>query len=152
MAVGPDAAARLTGQLTPDEAEAVALEVAQMDRVPPETTEAVLSRVARGHARRRVAHHRRVEYARDVLERVYGKTEAEQILRASRRSSPTRRGCTGCAAPTRSSWPRRCAASTRRRPALVLAHLDRRTSRASCASCRRRSPATSCTAWRAWRR
>ncbi|HZF68901.1 MAG TPA: flagellar motor switch protein FliG [Gemmatirosa sp.] len=124
MAVGPEVAARLTGQLTPDEAEAVALEVAQMDRVAPGTADAVLSEWLEATLGVASLTTGGFEYARDVLERVYGKTKAEQILRRIQAQLADTAGLHRL----RRADPQQLATTLRgehpQTAALVLAHLD----------------------------
>ncbi|HEY0930650.1 MAG TPA: flagellar motor switch protein FliG [Gemmatimonas sp.] len=81
MAIGAEHAAKITGGLHPEEAEIVALEMAQLDRVPPTTIDAVLlewleitlgvDSITTGG----------VEFAKDVLEKAFGPAKAQQILK-----------------------------------------------------------------------
>lgn len=81
MAIGSEHAASVTSALHPEEAEIVALEMAQLDRVPQTTIDAVLAEwlevvlgvdsISAGG----------VEFAKDVLERAFGPAKAQQILK-----------------------------------------------------------------------
>lgn len=80
MALGADHAAKITAGLTPEEAETVALEVAQLERVPPSTTEAVLSEwlgMAIGIDSLSAGG---VDFAKEVLEKAFGMEKAKAIL------------------------------------------------------------------------
>lgn len=124
MAVGPEIAAKLTSQLSPDEAEQVALEVAQMDRVTPEATETVLSEWLESTLSVASLTTGGFEYARDVLERVYGKAKAEAILRRIQAQLSESAGLHRL----RKADPQQLATTLRgehpQTAALVLAHLD----------------------------
>lgn len=81
VAIGPEASAALTAQLTPEEVEAISFEIAQLDRVPPEVVNAVL---AEWHQTEEAAHSLAqggVDYARDLLERTLGPQKAAVVLR-----------------------------------------------------------------------
>jgi flagellar motor switch protein FliG len=81
MAIGSEHAAKVTAGLHPEEAEIVALEMAQLDRVPQTTIDAVLGEwleitlgvdsISAGG----------VEFAKDVLEKAFGAAKASQILK-----------------------------------------------------------------------
>lgn len=124
MAIGAEHAAKLTAGLPPDEVDIVALEVAQLDRVPPATVDAVLAEwleltlgvdsISTGG----------VEFAKDVLEKAFGLPRADVILKRIqgqladsdrfgrlRRADPQQLGNT-----LRGEHPQTIA--------LVLAHLD----------------------------
>src|SRR4051812_29598485 len=81
MAVGAEAAAKITSGLTSDEAEQVTFEIARLDRVSPETMEAVLSEWLESTLGVASLTTGGLEYAREVLEKVYGRNRADQILR-----------------------------------------------------------------------
>ncbi len=80
MAIGSEHAAKLTAELQPEEAETIALEMAQLRGVPTDIIDMVLSEwleqtlaidsIAAGG----------VEFARDVLERAFGTAKAAGIL------------------------------------------------------------------------
>ena len=80
MALGSKHAAKITGQLHPEEAETVALEMAQLDRVPPATIDHVLNEwleltlgvdsISAGG----------VEFAKEVLVEAFGVAKAQTIL------------------------------------------------------------------------
>ncbi len=81
MALGTEHAAKITSGLEADEVETVALEVAQLDRIPPSTVSAVLAEwleltlgvdsVSTGG----------VEFAKEVLEAAFGAPKASVILK-----------------------------------------------------------------------
>ena len=115
MILGPEVAAKITQQLSTEEAEAISFEIARMERVSSEVAEAVLIEwVETLRAANTLTDGGGVEYAREILERAFGAQKAGAILRRiqSQWAIPSR--CTGCATPTRSSSATACAASTRR--------------------------------------
>jgi flagellar motor switch protein FliG len=81
MVLGSEAASMITQKLAPEEVEQISFEIARMDRVSHEATEAVLSEwlevmlaadsIAAGG----------VEFAREVLERAFGAQKAISILK-----------------------------------------------------------------------
>lgn len=81
MAIGSEAAAKLTGSLHPEEAEIVALEMAQLDRVPPATVDLVLSEWLETTLGVDSISTGGVEFAKDVLEKAFGPAKAQQILK-----------------------------------------------------------------------
>jgi flagellar motor switch protein FliG len=81
MAIGAEHAAKLTGQLHPEEAEIVALEMAQLDRIPPTTIDAVLSEWLEVTLGVDSLSAGGVEFAKDVLEKAFGPAKAQQILK-----------------------------------------------------------------------
>jgi flagellar motor switch protein FliG len=80
MVVGREHAAKLTAHLTPEEAEIVALEMAQLDRVPLETVESVLADWVELTLGVDSLSSGGVDFARDVLERAFGAAKADAIL------------------------------------------------------------------------
>ena len=80
MAVGPEVAARLTGPLTPAEAEALSFEIAQASNVDPEVLQSVLGEWLEAALGAATLTSGGVEFAREVLERTYGKSKADQIM------------------------------------------------------------------------
>jgi len=81
MALGSEAAAKVTAQLTQDEAEIVSYEIAQMDRVPAELMETVLAEwleSALGIASLTTGG---VDYAGEVLVKAFGKAKADANLK-----------------------------------------------------------------------
>lgn len=124
MAIGAEHAAKITGNLHPEEAETVALEMAQLDRVPQTTIDAVLSEwleITLGVDSLTTGG---VEFAKDVLEKAFGIAKAQQILKRIqgqladsdrfgrlRRADPQQLGST-----LRGEHPQTIA--------LILAHLD----------------------------
>jgi flagellar motor switch protein FliG len=124
MAVGPDTAAQLTGALTPDEAEMLTYEIAQMDRVPAGVTDAVLAEWLEATLGVASLTTGGIEFAREVLERAYGKAKADAILRRITSQLADTAGLTRL----RKADPQQLATTLRgehpQTAALVLAHLD----------------------------
>lgn len=81
MVIGAEVAAKLTSALDPEEAEIVALEMAQLDRVPPSTVDFVLGEWMETTIGVDSLSTGGVELAKDVLEKAFGVTKAQQILR-----------------------------------------------------------------------
>ena len=81
MAIGSEHAATITGALHPDEAEIVALEMAQLDRIPPATIDAVLTEWLETTLGVDSISAGGVEFAKDVLERAFGPAKAQSILK-----------------------------------------------------------------------
>jgi flagellar motor switch protein FliG len=81
MAVGTETAAKLTTSLSADEAEMISFEIAQMDRIPSEVMEGVLSEWLESTLGAAALTTGGFEYAREVLEKAYGRQRAESILR-----------------------------------------------------------------------
>jgi flagellar motor switch protein FliG len=124
MAVGAEAAARITSGLSADEAEMLTFEIARMDRVPAETMEAVLQEWLESTLGVASLTTGGLEYAREVLEKVYGRNRAEQILRRIQ----TQLADTAGLHRLRKADPQQLAQTLRgehpQTAALVLAHLD----------------------------
>ncbi|WP_291162515.1 flagellar motor switch protein FliG [Gemmatimonas sp. UBA7669] len=81
MAIGSEHAAKLTSGLHPEEAEIVALEMAQLDRVPPSTVDSVLADWLETTLGVDSISTGGVEFAKDVLEKAFGPAKAQQILK-----------------------------------------------------------------------
>ncbi len=81
MAIGSEHAAKLTAALQAEEAEVVALEMAQLDRVPPSIVEMVLAEWLELTIGVDSLSAGGVEFARDVLERAFGHVKAAAILK-----------------------------------------------------------------------
>jgi flagellar motor switch protein FliG len=124
MALGSEHAATITAALHPEEAEIIALEVAQLDRVPPATIDYVLSEWLELTLGVDSLSAGGVEYAKDVLEKAFGGLKASAILKRIqgqladsdrfgrlRRADPQQLGST-----LRGEHPQTIA--------LILAHLD----------------------------
>ena len=124
MAIGTEHAAKITGALQADEAEIVALEMAQLDRVPPSTVDAVLAEWLETTLGVDSISTGGVEFAKDVLEKAFGPAKAQSILKRIegqladsdrfgrlRRADPQQLGST-----LRGEHPQTIA--------LILAHLD----------------------------
>lgn len=124
MAVGPESAARLTGPLDADEAEMISFEIAQMDRISPEMMNQVLQEWLEATLGVASLTTGGLEYARDVLERAYGKAKADAILRRIQSQLADTAGLHRL----RKADPQQLATTLRgehpQTAALVLAHLD----------------------------
>jgi flagellar motor switch protein FliG len=81
MAIGTEHAAKITAGLHPEEAEIVALEMAQLDRVPPATVDAVLAEWLELTLGVDSLSAGGVEFAKDVLEAAFGPIKAQAILK-----------------------------------------------------------------------
>lgn len=81
MAIGTEHAAKITAGLEAEEAETVALEMAQLDRVPKETIQTVLREWLELTVGMGSLSDGGVEFARDVLEAAFGADKAQQILK-----------------------------------------------------------------------
>lgn len=124
MAVGPEVAAKLTNTLGADDAELLTYEIAQMDRVDPATVEAVLGEWLEASLGVASLTTGGIEFARDLLERAYGRPRAEKILRRI----SAQLGDTAGLRRLRKADPQQLATTLRgehpQTTALVLAHLD----------------------------
>jgi flagellar motor switch protein FliG len=81
MALGSDAASKITQQLTQDEAEVISYEIAQMDRVAPDVMENVLNEWLESALGVASLTSGGVSYAQEVLEKAFGTHKAGIILR-----------------------------------------------------------------------
>jgi flagellar motor switch protein FliG len=81
MALGAEHAAKITAELHPEEAEIVALEMAQLSNVPPTLTDSVLSEWLEQTLAVDSLSTGGVEFAREVLEKAFGSVRAEHILK-----------------------------------------------------------------------
>ncbi|MBY0489602.1 MAG: flagellar motor switch protein FliG [Gemmatimonadaceae bacterium] len=81
MAIGTEHAAKITSGLHPEEAEIVALEMAQLNNVPPTTVDAVLAEWLEVTLGVDSLNAGGVEFAKDVLEKAFGPAKAQQILK-----------------------------------------------------------------------
>ncbi len=124
MAIGTEYAAKLTGALSPDEAELITFEIAQMDRVPPEVMEQVLAEWLESTLGVASLTTGGMEYAKEVLEKAYGRNRADQILRRIQAQLADTAGLYRL----RKADPQQLANTLRgehpQTVALVLAHLD----------------------------
>jgi len=124
MAIGPEHAATITAGLNPEEAETIALEMAQLERVPQDSVNFVLREFLELTLGVDSISTGGVEFARDVLERAFGAPKADAILKRIqgqladsdrfgrlRRADPQQLGST-----LRGEHPQTIA--------LILAHLD----------------------------
>ena len=124
MALGAEVAAKLTSNLAAEEAESISLEIAQMDRVPAEVMSAVLEEWVETALGAQALTSGGMEYAREVLEKAYGKQKAEVILRRIQLQLADTAGLHRL----RKADPQQLATTLRgehpQTVALVLAHLD----------------------------
>lgn len=81
MALGASHAAKLTQQLSADEAELISLEIARMDRVEPEAAEGVLVEWIELAVASEALSTGGVEYAREILEKAFNVQKASSILK-----------------------------------------------------------------------
>ncbi len=80
MALGEEASAEVTKNLSPEEVEAISLEIAKMDRADPALVEEVLNEWQHTEQAAFSLASGGVEYARRVLEKAFGATRATQVL------------------------------------------------------------------------
>lgn len=81
MAIGTEHAAKITASLQPEEAEIVAFEMAQLDRVPPSVVDTVLAEWLELTLSIDSASAGGVGFAKEVLEAAFGPAKAQQILK-----------------------------------------------------------------------
>ena len=81
MAVGSEAAAKITQRLTPEETEAITFEIARVDQVSADTVNAVLGEWLEGVVAADALAGGGVDFAREVLEKAFGSQRANQILK-----------------------------------------------------------------------
>ena len=81
MALGTEAAAKITQRLTSDEAELISYEIARLDALSAEVVEGVLAEWLEVSLAVDSFSAGGLEYAKDVLEKAYGIQRATQILR-----------------------------------------------------------------------
>ena len=81
MALGTEAAAKITQQLSPEEAEAISFEIARMDHVGRETAEVVLQEWLELICAADSLSQGGVDFAREVLEAAYGPQKAAVLLK-----------------------------------------------------------------------
>jgi flagellar motor switch protein FliG len=81
MAVGEEASAQITRSMSPEDVEAISLEIAKMGRVDPATVEAVLEEWAQTERAAFSLAQGGVDYARRVLEKAFGPQKAAQVLK-----------------------------------------------------------------------
>jgi flagellar motor switch protein FliG len=124
MAVGTEFAAKITTGLSTDEAEMISFEIAQLDRISQELMEVVLAEWLESTLGVASLTTGGLEYAREVLEKAYGKTRAEGILRRITNQLADTAGLHRL----RKADPQQLATTLRgehpQTVALVLAHLD----------------------------
>ncbi|MBC8088918.1 MAG: flagellar motor switch protein FliG [Phycisphaerae bacterium] len=81
MAIGAEHAAKVTAELHPDEAEIVALEMAQLSAVPPALIDSVLTEWLEQTLAVDSLSTGGVEFAKEVLEKAFGAVKASAILK-----------------------------------------------------------------------
>jgi flagellar motor switch protein FliG len=80
-AIGSERAAKLTAELGSEETETIALEMAQLDRIPAEITDQVLAEYIEMSLGIESLSAGGVEYAKDVLIKAFGASRADSILK-----------------------------------------------------------------------
>jgi flagellar motor switch protein FliG len=124
MALGPQASAHLTQALSPEDLEAVTLEVARMEAVPPELAEAVLEEWYETERAAASLATGGVGVAQEILETALGKDRASTVLERIEHQLKDRSGLYDL----RKVDPQQLASVLRAEHpqaiALVLAHLD----------------------------
>ena len=81
MALGAEAAAKITQRLTTEEAESISIEIARLDSVPGDVIEGVLNEWLEVSLAVDSFAAGGLGYAREMLEKAYGAPRAEQILK-----------------------------------------------------------------------
>jgi len=81
MALGAESAARITQQLSSEEAEAISYEIARLDAITTELAEEVLTEWLELTLALDSVSAGGLDYAREVLEKAYGHPRAQQILK-----------------------------------------------------------------------
>lgn len=81
MALGSESAARITQRLSNEEAEAISYEIARLDAVTAELAEEVLSEWLELTLALDSVSSGGLDYAKEVLEKAYGMSRAQQILK-----------------------------------------------------------------------
>jgi flagellar motor switch protein FliG len=81
LALGADAAAKITQRLKQEEAEIISIEMARLDPVSNETVELVLSEWLTTATAVDSFNNGGIDYAREVLEKAFGPVKAAQILK-----------------------------------------------------------------------
>ena len=81
MALGSEQAAKITQRLSAEEAELVSFEIARLDAIPADLTEEVLSEWLEISLALDSFSAGGLDYAREVLEKAYGVSRAQQILK-----------------------------------------------------------------------
>lgn len=79
--IGAEHAAKITSALNSDDAEVIALEMASLDRVPPETVDTVLAEWLELTVGMDSLSTGGVEFAKEVLEKAFGPVKAQQIIK-----------------------------------------------------------------------
>jgi flagellar motor switch protein FliG len=124
MAVGAEHAAKLTSWLNAEEAELISFEIAQMERVPQDVMEQVLSEWLESTLGIASLTTGGMDYAREVLEKAFGRQRADNILRRIQSQMADTAGLYRL----RKADPQQLANTLRgehpQTVALVLAHLD----------------------------
>lgn len=81
LALGAEAAAKVTARLTQEEAELISLEIARMERVDPEMAQNVLMEWIELAMGAEAISTGGVEYAREMLEKAFNSQKAQSILK-----------------------------------------------------------------------
>jgi len=124
VALGSEAAAQISQALTPEELEAISLEIARIDRVPVTLAQAVLDEWRQTEEAAYSLAQGGVEYARQILEQALGPQRAAQVLKRIENELKE----TGGFRNLRNADPQQLASVLRNEHpqaiALILAHLD----------------------------
>ena len=80
MALGPEVTDSLTGELTPDELEAISLEIAQLDQVPPDVVASVMDQWQETASSAQPTVFGGFTAARSFLEKTLGKSESQPVM------------------------------------------------------------------------
>ncbi len=81
MALGEEASAEVTKNLSPDEVEAISFEIARMEKVDPATVESVLLEWQHTEQAAFSLAQGGVDFARRILEQAFGPARASQVLK-----------------------------------------------------------------------
>lgn len=124
VALGSEAAAQISQALTPEELEAISLEIARIDHVPVSLAQAVLDEWRQTEEAAYSLAQGGVEYARQILEQALGPQRAAQVLKRIENELKE----TGGFRNLRNADPQQLASVLRNEHpqaiALILAHLD----------------------------
>ena len=81
MALGAEQAARLTQRLSPDDVSLITTEIARMERVEGDVSERVLREWAESNAAGVTSSQGGVDYARELLEKAFGRQQAMSMVK-----------------------------------------------------------------------
>ena len=81
MALGAEQAARLTQKLSPEEVQAITAEISRMERVDANMSERVMREWAETSATGHLSSQGGTDYAREVLEKAFGRQQAASMVK-----------------------------------------------------------------------